>query len=101
MQAISNPLHIKLINPSTTPTIINSPTQVYVKSLVPNAPVHLNNAPVTKETLVDHKGVLMIGTCMFRFDYHDGAMPGTPLKDGNGTTTPKQVLIHTHTHSIN
>ena len=62
-----------------------------MKSLVPNAPVQLNNNPVTKETLVDHKGVIVVGTCSFRFDYNGGAMPGTPLKDGNGTATPKQV----------
>lgn len=66
-----------------------------MKSLVPNAPVHLNNTPVMKETLVDHKGVIMIGTISFRFDYYGGAMPGTPLKDGNGTATPKQVLTLT------
>lgn len=71
-----------------------------MNSLVPNAPVHLNDTPVTKETLVDHKGVIVVGTCSFRFDYHDGAVPGTPLKEGNGKTTPKQVLtlgINSHT----
>lgn len=72
-----------------------------MKSLVPNAPVHLNNTPVTKETLVDHKGVIAIGTCSFRFDYHGGAIPGTPLKEGNGTTTPKQVLTLVFLHTLN
>ena len=62
-----------------------------MKSLVPNAPVLLNKTPVMKETLVDHKGVIAIGTCSFRFDYHGGALPGTPLKEENKTATPKQV----------
>ena len=72
-----------------------------MKSLVPNAPVHLNNTPVIEETLVDHKGVIAIGTCSFRFDYHDGAIPGTPLKEGNGTTTPKQVPKLVFLHTLN
>lgn len=65
--------------------------QVHVESLVPNAPVFLNNNPVLKEAVIDHHGIITVGTCSFRFDYYGGALPGTPLKEENGISTPKQV----------
>ena len=65
--------------------------QVYVKSLVPNAPVHVDNNPVLKETPIDQSGIITLGTCSFRIDYHGGVMPESPLKEGNGTSTPREV----------
>ena len=35
-----------------------------------------------EEALIWNKGVLSIGNCLFRFDYHEGII--SPLREGNG-----------------
>lgn len=35
-----------------------------------------------EEVLILNKGVLGIGNCLFRFDYHEGVI--SPLREGNG-----------------
>ena len=56
--------------------------QVFVTSLCKNAPVLLNEEPVIEEVMISNKGVLGIGNCLFRFDYHEGVI--SPLREGNG-----------------
>ena len=77
----------------TSHTQLPSPcdTQVYVESLVPNVPVHLNKKPVVAEAAIEHNGIITIGTCSFRVDYHGGVVPGSPLKEESNTASPKKV----------
>ena len=51
-------------------------------SLCKNAPVFLNEVPVMEEVMILNKGVLGIGSCVFRFEYHEGII--SPLREGNG-----------------
>lgn len=68
---------------------ICSPAQVYVSSLVPNALVRLDEEPVVKETLIKNRGVISVGTCNFRFVYHEDV--ASPLQEKNGAATPEKV----------
>lgn len=59
-----------------------------MSSLCRNAVVHVNKQQIGEgETLIQHKGVLQIGTCAFRFEYK-GVL--SPLKV-NEIKTPQQV----------
>lgn len=64
-------------------------TQAYISSLVPNAPVHLNDIPVDSDVLVNDRAILNIGTCSFKFQYEEGVF--SPLRDENGTHSVKEV----------
>ena len=60
-------------------TLLN---QVFVSSLVPNAPVKLSNVDVTTENkAVSNSEILTIGTCSFRLDYLS-----SPLLSTNGSS---------------
>ena len=63
-----------------------------MSSLVPNAPVKLNNVDVHGDkALISDQEILTIGSCSFRFEY----MQGSPLQETNGSTvTPSKVGLH-------
>ena len=67
--------------------------QVYVESLVPNVPVQLNKKPVATEAVIEHNGIITVGTCSFRVDYLSEVLPGTPLREGINTASPKTVQL--------
>lgn len=65
--------------------------QVFVTSLVPNAPVKLSDMDVIKgDVPVSNSDILMVGTCSFRFDYISN-----PLQTTNGSVggTPGKVCL--------
>ena len=62
---------------------------MYVSSLVPTAPVRLDEEPVVKETLIENRGIISVGTCNFRFVYHENV--ASPLQEKNGAATPGKV----------
>lgn len=63
--------------------------QVYVSSLVPNAPVKLGETDVvSNKTPISNLEIMSIGTCSFRFEY----INSSPLQESNAPiTTPGKV----------
>ncbi len=63
--------------------------QVFVSSLVANAPVKLSDVAVTTEDkAVSNSEIMTIGTCSFRFDYLNSPLQST---NGSGPLTPGKV----------
>ena len=59
-----------------------------MSSLVSTVPVILNGEQVMKETFVEDKSVITLGTCNFRFVYREGFQTSPLQEENRMITTP-------------
>lgn len=62
-----------------------------MSSLVATVPVSMDGRDVVTETEVSNKSVISVGSCKFRFVYHDGEVTAPLLENRANPTSARKV----------